>query len=139
VGDDLFLDASYAIALAADSDQLHQRAVQLAIDIEQSSRRLVTTGAVLIEIGNSLAKLRYRAAAVALLSSVSSDPTVEVVPLTDDLFRLAFELFSTRDDKEWGLTDCASFIVMRSRGLTEALTADGHYEQAGFRALLREL
>ncbi|MFV9677847.1 MAG: hypothetical protein ACNYVW_09390 [Methanosarcinales archaeon] len=42
------------------------------------------------------------------------------------------------DDQEWGLTDCISFIVMGNPGLTDALTADEHFEQAGFRALLRE-
>jgi uncharacterized protein len=134
---ELFLDSGYAIALAADSDQLHQRAVELAVDIEQKSRRMITTRAVLLEIGNSLSKQRYRAAAVRLLHSLASDPTIEVVSLTDDLYRQAFDLFSERPDKEWSLTDCVSFVVMRSRGLAEALTADGHFEQAGFRALLR--
>jgi predicted nucleic acid-binding protein len=139
VASELFLDSGYAIALAADSDQLHSLAVDLSIDIEQKSRRLVTTRAVLLEIGNSLSKLRFRAAAVALLSSLAADPTIEIVPLSDDLYREAFDLFRERGDKEWGLTDCVSFLVMRARGLTEALTADIHFEQAGFRALLRQV
>jgi uncharacterized protein len=42
----------------------------------------------------------------------------------------------SRRDKEWSLTDCISFVVMKERGLTEALTADHHFEQAGFKALL---
>ncbi len=58
------------------------------------------------------------------------------VPLTDELYQQAFDLFRDRPDKEWGLIDCASFVVMQ-RGLTEALTPDEHFEQAGFRALLR--
>ncbi len=137
VADELFLDSGYAIALAADSDQLHRRAVELAVDIEQNSRRMITTRAVLLEVGNSLSKLRYRAAAVELLDSLASDPTIEVVPMTNDLYLQAFHLFRERSDKEWGLTDCASFVVMQAHGLTDALTADGHFEQAGFRALLR--
>ncbi len=134
----LFLDSSYAIALAANSDQLHRRAVELAVEIEQNSRRMVTTHTVLLEIGNALSKQQYRAAAVDLLDSMASDPAIEVVPLTDDLFASARGLFGERPDKEWGLTDCVSFVVMHSRGLSEALTADGHFEQAGFRALLRQ-
>jgi uncharacterized protein len=106
VANELFLDASYAIALAANSDQLHSRAVELADEIEHRSTRLITTRVVLVEIGNALSKLRYRAAAVQLLSSVESDPTIEVVPFTEDLYSQALELFRNRADKEWGLTDC---------------------------------
>jgi uncharacterized protein len=47
-------------------------------------------------------------------------------------------LFKQRKDKEWGLVDCISFIVMQNREITDALTADIHFQQAGFRALLRE-
>lgn len=135
---ELFLDASYAIALAASSDQLHFRAVRLADELGSRTSRLITTRAVLLEIGNALSKQRYRAAAVELLASVESDPTIEVVPFSEDVYFQALELFRNRPDKEWGLTDCVSFAVMQARGLTDALTSDEHFEQAGFRALLRE-
>ncbi len=46
------------------------------------------------------------------------------------------ELYRGRPDKEWSLTDCISFVVMRDEHLTEALTADRHFEQAGFKPLL---
>lgn len=90
-----------------------------------------------MEIGNALSKRRYRAAAVALLSSLELDLSIEVVPLSPELYAEAFDLYRGRPDKEWGLVDCVSFVVMKARGITEALTADEHFEQAGFRALLR--
>ena len=46
-------------------------------------------------------------------------------------------LYVARPDKDWSLTDCISFVVMRERGITEALTGDRHFEQAGFVALLK--
>ena len=92
---------------------------------------------VLLEIGNALAKPRFRPAAVALLDTLFSDPLVEVVPLTTGLLRRGLELFGQRADKAWGLTDCVSFIVMQERGISQALTTDEHFEQAGFEALLR--
>lgn len=138
MANELFLDSSYAIALAASSDQLHSRALELAEEIERESRRLITIRAVLLEIGNALSKQRYRAAAVQLLASLESDPSVEIISLTGDLYSQAFELFRDRPDKEWSLTDCASFVVMQARGLTDALTSDEHFEQAGYRALLRQ-
>ena len=135
---EVFLDTAYAIALSSANDQFHTRATELADQLENSGARLVTTRAVLLEIGNALSKQRYRHAAVKLLDSLEADPTVEMVSLSDELYARALQLYRERPDKEWGLTDCVSFLVMRDRGLTEALTTDEHFPQAGFRALLRE-
>jgi uncharacterized protein len=98
----------------------------------------VTTEAVLTEIGNSLAGRRWRSEAITLLQRLRSAPDIEIVPMTADLFDRAVDLYTSRRDKEWGLTDCISFVVMQDRGITEALAADQHFVQAGFRALLRE-
>lgn len=133
---DIFLDTAYALALASATDQYHGRALQLAEELQKSSARLVTTQAVLLEIGNSLAKLRYRSSAVRLLSSLVQDPQIEIVWLTQELQQKSFQLFQSRIDKEWGLIDCMSFVVMQDRGIREALTSDVHFEQAGFQALL---
>ena len=134
---EVFLDSAYAIALSAANDQFHRAAVQLAGQLEASQTRLVTTRAVLLEIGNALARQRYRAASVVLLQSLEADASVEIVPVSAQLYAEGFRLYQDRRDKEWGLTDCVSFVVMRARGLTEALTSDEHFEQAGFLALLR--
>jgi predicted nucleic acid-binding protein len=134
----VFLDTSYAIVLSAPADQLHESAVRVAERIESENVSLVTTRAVVVEIGNALSKSKYRRAAVELLQSLEEDPTVEIVPLTEELYERAARLYATRADKEWGMTDCISFVLMRERGLTEALTADEHFRQAGFTALLRE-
>jgi uncharacterized protein len=135
---EVFLDTSFAIALSSVTDQNHVRAVKLASQIEINKTSLVTTQAVLLEIGNALSKQRYRVAAIQLLESLETDLSVEVILLTNSLYGLAFNLFKQRKDKEWGLVDCISFIVMQDRGITDALTADTHFQQAGFRALLRD-
>jgi len=99
---------------------------------------MMTTRAVMIEIGNTLSKERYRQAAVMLLNSLEADSKVEIIPLTEELYGQAFDLYCKRPDKECGLTDCISFTVMREHEITESLTADEHFQQAGFRALLRD-
>jgi predicted nucleic acid-binding protein len=137
-GDEVFLDTSYALALAASTDEHHARALELADALEATGARMIATRAVLFEIGNALARQRYRSASVRLLRDLEADPKVEVLPLTTELYRRAFDLYSTRPDKEWGLIDCASFVSMTDRGLTKALTADEHFQQAGFTALLLE-
>lgn len=133
---EIFLDSSYAIALAAKTDQHHARAVELAAWLEANPVSLVTSRAVLMEIGNALAKQRHRSSAVFLLEAIEEDALIEIVPLSEDLYALAAAFYKRHEDKEWGLTDCLSFIVMRERGVQQALTADTHFRQAGFRALL---
>jgi predicted nucleic acid-binding protein len=135
---ELFLDASFAIALSATSAQHHDRAVELAEVVEAKGITLVTTAAVLLEIGNALSRHRYRDAAIQLLTSLHADATVDIVHFSESLYQRAFQLYQGRRDKEWGLTDCLSFVVMSDRSLNDALTADEHFRQAGFRALLLE-
>ncbi|MEH2241452.1 type II toxin-antitoxin system VapC family toxin [Nostoc sp.] len=135
---EVFLDTSFAIALSAPSDRLHDRALHLAKMLQVAETRLVTTQAVMLEIGNALSQRPYRQAAIILLNSLVADSKVEIVPLSQELYERAFELYRERTEKEWGFGDCVSFIVMQYSGITEALTADEHFQQAGFRALLRE-
>lgn len=134
----VFLDTSYAVALATPRDHHHPQAVELADHLEHREARMVTTRAVILEIGNSLSKARFRSQGIALLESLETDPRVEIVPVSEDLYQKGFELFRRRPDKEWSLVDCLSFVVMQDRRIQDSLTTDDHFEQAGFRALLLE-
>jgi predicted nucleic acid-binding protein len=133
----IFLDTSYAVALAAPSDRLHREAQKLSTWLQEERPHVFTTRAVLLEIGNALSKPLFRQGTVRLLMSLETDPRVQVIPISDDLFVRGLELFYQRRDKSWGLVDCISFEVMREHAVNDSLTSDGHFEQAGFRALLR--
>ena len=134
----VFVDAAFLIALAVESDQWHRVAIAWQRKAEHGRFALLTTWAVLLEVGNSLAKLQFREAGAQLIESVLADPSFTVLPLSEPFLRGGFDLFSRRDDKEWGLTDCLSFVAMDQHGIREALTSDEHFQQAGYRALLRE-
>ena len=134
----LFLDTSYTIALSSSKDLYHQRAIQLANIIQEESLRILTTRAVVLEIGNALAKEKYRKAGIELLSAIEEDSSIEIIPISEELYHQALQLFQQRMDKEWGITDCISFIVMKAHALTDALTTDDHFRQAGFKPLLLE-
>jgi uncharacterized protein len=90
---EVFLDAAYAIALSARSDQYRSRTVQLRAEMKAEGTRLVTTQGVVLEVGNALSKQRYRAAAVRLIASLLTDPNVDVVPLSPALLDRAFRLY----------------------------------------------
>ena len=135
---EVFLDAAHVIALASVTDQYHGVARRWQGHLEQRGARFLTTQAVLLEVENALAGRRFRRGFVAAMGSLKRQSAVEVVLLTPRLFDQGLALFRERPDKDWGLVDCISFVVMRERGLGDALTADAHFQQAGFRALLLE-
>ena len=130
----VFADTSYFVALAGPNDALHARAVNLSANLLP---RIVTTEYVFVEAGGLLCDRRDRMALVNLVRDLLSEPGVQIVSASAALFRAGFDLFAARPDKEWSLTDCTSFVVMQHEGITEALTGDHHFEQAGFIALLK--
>lgn len=131
----IFIDTSYILALA-DVDDEYNADANLAGTVVG---KFLTTEAVLTEIGNALSQTRWRQIAIDNIDDLRKDPDIEVLPVDAPLFDRAFQFYSSRLDKEWSLTDCISFVIMQERGIAEALTADHHFQQAGFRAILREL
>lgn len=134
----IFADSGYWIALWNPRDTLHPRAMALADSLGMFA--VVTTQLVLTETLDAMAgmgEFRRRFAA-QMVQALEDNPNVEIVPQTDSQFRAAVERYASRSDQRWGLTDCASFLSMEERGITEALAYDRDFEQAGFVALLRE-
>ena len=132
----VFADTLYWIALINSRDQWHQRAVSLNSDLIDA--RLVTTDSVLTELANFFAEygdIMRRKVALAI-RTVLSDEQVEVLSETRQTFLDGLILYESRSDKAYSLTDCVSMLAMRQEGITEVLTADGHFTQEGFTILL---
>ena len=129
-----FADTFYNLALLNPGDQAHGRAVAFS---RQGRVRVVTTAWVLTEVADALSAPAFRSTFLGLLSALRSDPYTDIVPPDAALFDRGLDLYARRPDKGWSLTDCLSFVVMDDRGLTDALTGDRHFEQAGFAALPR--
>lgn len=131
----IFADTGYWVASLNPRDQFHAKAREVSRALGRF--RILTTEMILDELLAALSKASLRPSAVKGVEAILSNPNVEVVPQTSLQFRAAFENYRTAADKEWSLTDCSSFVLMRERGVSEALAHDHHFEQAGFVALLR--
>ena len=128
-----FMDTAFLIALIDRSDKYHNIAVECYRKLIQENWSVVVTEAILIEMGNGLSELKWRQTAWQWITGIQKSKSIfEVVPVTTEIVRKAIELYGSRLDKEWGLTDCISFIIMKERSLNFALTVDHHFEQAGF-------
>lgn len=134
----VYADTGYWQAMLNPRDDLHEKATTVTRSL--APLHIVTSEMVLTELLNSFAARGsdLRSAAAKATEAIAADPNVTVVPQTRDLFRRSVERFKSRPDKDWSLTDCASFLVMEERGIKEALAHDHHFQQAGFRALLRD-
>lgn len=134
----VFADAGYWIALLSPRDRLHEKAK--AVSARLAPLRILTSEMVLVEVLNGFSRSGpvVREAAAAFAGKIVANPNVEVLPQTSLLFQAALRLYLARKDKEWGLTDCASITIMQDRGLTQALSHDRHFQQAGFVALLSD-
>ena len=131
----IFADTSFYAACLSPRDSHHAEALALAA---KNTSTIITTEFVFVELANLFSKLARRSAAIRLIHQVRSDSDTLIVPVSSELLQRGFELYSRRPDKEWSLTDCISFVVMEEHGVTEALTSDSDFEQAGFVALLRK-
>jgi uncharacterized protein len=129
----IFVDSGFLLALAQPADALHIRAVAWARHL---SEPLMVTEYVLWETINNLSKRADRLRAYRIVEMVD-DSNYTIVHASPELFAAGLKLHRARSDKEWSLTDCISFHLMRERGITRALAYDVHFEQAGFEALLR--
>jgi predicted nucleic acid-binding protein len=130
----IFVDTLFVVALVNRRDQYHQQASELADQL--AGQPLLITDAVLLEIGNALAR-NYKVEATQIIDEFFTSDEVEIVRLTPELFDEGVALYRQYHDKAWGLVDCISFIVMRQHQATAALTFDQHFVQAGFHALMR--
>jgi predicted nucleic acid-binding protein len=128
-----FADTGYFLALVNPRDALHSSARSWCGALDQP---IVTTSWVVQELADGLCAPATRATFVRIFASMEADPETTIIPFEAALGRRGLDLYARRPDKAWSLTDCISFVVMSERGMTEALTGDHHFEQAGFRALL---
>jgi uncharacterized protein len=127
-----FVDASGWIAMINRRDALHHKATQVYQLRFTEGGLFITSSAVLLEVGNWLSPVPSRRLATELLDRIERSARVETVHITEGLNEMGWALYRSRLDKDWGVIACISFVVMQERGITEALTGDHHFEQAGF-------
>ena len=130
----VFADTFYFLALLNVRDQAHEHAKFYSTQVKPA---IVTTAWVLTELGDAMSQVPHRAKFLRVLNTLNNDPLTRIVAADQPLFDEGTALFAARPDKDWSLTDCISFVVMEREGISDALTGDHHFEQAGFVAILK--
>lgn len=134
----IFVDTSALIAIGNTRDSFHSQAVRIRNELKQFGRNFVTTNAILLEFGNAFSQVNLRPTAVKLIEAIRSSSKWKCVSTDDTLVERGFQKFKKINDKEWGLVDCISMIVSKDNEINEIFTTDHHFEQAGFKILLKK-
>jgi predicted nucleic acid-binding protein len=135
-GEALFIDTSYLVALIDPGDSRNEEALRLTRSLAGRRALLVTTDAVLIELGNYFSRSPLRVVAARWIAALRGDAGWEVIALSSDLVAAGEDRYRRFADKAWSTTDCISMEVMRRRRIREVATADHGFAQAGFSILL---
>ena len=128
----VFVDTAAWIALRNTKDTLHQQAISTMQELRADQIQLITSEFIFLEIADGFANSPKRDSITDWVNQLRQMPTLTCVPLSQTLLNDAWTLYSQYSDKEWGLTDCTSFVIMKQQDISVAFTSDKHFEQAGF-------
>ena len=133
-----FVDTSGWAAWIDRGEQFHPQAREIVDRAWDDGQSLITTNWVLAELTGLLTRFRMpKPQQIKTLACLRTDPSILVISIERTIEASAWKLWEARPDKDWSLVDCASFVVMEFRKITDALTSDHHFEQAGFVRLLK--
>ena len=133
----IFVDTSALIAIGNKRDAFHFQAVRMRENLKQIKANFATTSGILLEFGNAFSPINLKPTAIRLIEAIIHSKKWNCVNIDNYLMQKGFELFKQMSDKSWGLVDCTSIIVVKSMSISEVFTTDHHFEQAGFKILLK--
>jgi predicted nucleic acid-binding protein len=134
----VFVDTAAWLALINNKDDYHDLAVEIRKKLKAQGYYFVTTDFVFLEVADALNSPKFRRQAIKFINSLRNLFDLLVIPISSELFLKGWDFYCQRLDKDWGLTDCISFVIMQREGITEAFTTDKHFEQAGFIRLIKD-
>ena len=133
----VFIDTAAWLAMLNIDDIWHQQAKQIRLELVKQNYVFITTEFVLLEVGDALCSQVLRKNTANFLHNIYQLKSTKIIILSQNLLQSGLSLYEQRLDKDWGLTDCISFVVMQREQIQEAFTSDKHFEQAGFIRLIQ--
>ena len=126
----IFVDTSALLALLDGDETDHEACAGTWRSLLEADQRLVTTNYVLVE---TLA-VAQRRLGLGALQSLCADflPLIETTWLDEETHDAAVGVLLGAHRRKLSLVDCASFEVMRRRGVGTAFTLDRHFAEQGF-------
>ena len=128
----VFVDTFAWVAAINKSDNYHKISLRTIEYLLKKKAKLITTNYVIVETINALSKVEFRKAVVEFIDKLEKSASVKIIKITDEIYSNAWILYQKITDKDWGITDCTSFEVMKIFNIKKAFTNDKHFDQAGY-------
>ncbi len=107
-------------------------------ELRRRPARLTTSDYILDETVTLVRARGGHGAARTLGDLLLKTAVVDLAGVTSQVRDQAWDLFVRHDDKDFSFTDCTSFVIMQTLGLTDAFAFDEHFAQMGFRLWPRQ-
>ncbi|MGE0084776.1 MAG: type II toxin-antitoxin system VapC family toxin [Desulfococcaceae bacterium] len=133
----VFVDTSALIALGNKEDIFYHQACRIRLELVRTKRKFATTNLVIAELCNAFSNIRFRSIAISTVESIQQSVMWNYIVSDRKLMDEGFALYKKMKDKSWGMVDCVSIVTAEKFGCNEIFTTDHHFEQAGFRILLK--
>ena len=132
----VFIDTFAWIAILNKSDTYHIESKNILKKLLEEENKLITTNFIIVETINALSKQTFRKSVVKFINRIEQSSSVKIVNITEEIYKSAWLLYQNRLDKDWGITDCTSFEIMKLMNIKYAFSNDKHFKQAGFSILV---
>ena len=133
----IFVDTSALIALGNKRDKYHHQAIEINNFLKQANVNYFITSAIILEFGNAFSPVNLKRTAIQIIDSINMSKKWKRIDINKSYIEKGFQKYKKFQDKDWGLVDCTSMIIALEFGIKEIFTADKHFEQAGFKILLK--
>lgn len=129
----MLIDTSGLLCCFDRGDARHEAAVEA---FDRGGQRFSHNYILLEFVALAQARRLPRGPALHFVADATLSTDLEIVWVDRALHDRGMNLLTTQSDKTYSLCDAISFLLMREKGISAALTTDHHFEQAGFQKLL---
>ena len=130
-----FVDTSALYALIDRKDAHHAVMGERVTRLLGSGRRLVTTDYVVCETVNLANARAGHHVGTRILELIERSTALRVEWIGSLRFEATKIFYRRHSDHRYSFTDCTSFVVMRELRISDVLTTDEHFTEAGFEIL----
>ena len=125
----IFLDSSYLVAVAVESDQNHPKAIRLNREIAKGEFGKAVISDYIFDETITVIFGRTKDIDKAVQVGTNLFASAEVINVGDKRFMEAWNLFKVQRSTRLSFTDCTTLSIMRERAIPNVATFDEDFKK----------
>lgn len=120
----IFADSNYFVALYRAVDSLHEKALEIARNLQKQGATLVISNFIFSEVVTVLSQRESKEASLVIGDLLLTNTFIEVVHIDEILQEKTWEVFKKIEEKNVSFVDCSTVVLMRAENIPALLTFD---------------